>query len=705
MTHEIETAVTQTVELKTPLQRFRQGVSRVGISLSLSLGGGIGTAITQEIIAPQEAVAATPEGSNDFDQSKIVPTANAELGSQRATGWNQPGECMVAMGRWVNAAAGKTVWNPNATVYDSYIRSGAVEVGLNELKSGDVLQRVSMGSDFNTNWDHVHTMVFEGYAPDGTVNTIDSNSKLDGVVREHVYGNTTFPSVGLGDMKYSDGSTWKWRAFRFGKVNSTGTTPAGKVSYASVAEGQELYSDQGWVYTKAGGTAFLIKNKNQWTSSDSTYWGNNPIGPVPVAEVHDHEAGVDQNGNRVMGAHPPRDGTDVYIGGGNGQQYYANRGRLYPIGVGEIDDLGVRNKAIRIPATGDRWKDFIGGGPKGLPNGELYLFAGTSRVNQMIEQPDKSTKVFHVNNETVLNCLKMTQNRNVLILPQSAKSDVEGWSTVSSQVTGCKFPSGWVLNGPGGVERWRIEGDNNTQGYSRRYYPDTFTAYLNTSGNPEYHTLLSTPALNNVPQGQNMDIPKGVYFVNDGNGDTFKNENGVYRKVPWSDMLSCLGNPSLIHVPGNVIGALPQGPQMTCDYENRIVARPDGRAYHLEGGRSHSIGNAAIRDCIAVRKGTGQWVSASNAQIDSYTPSTNAYCNYESEPGLNFVQEQGDPTVWVVRADGTKQHAGSLCVPDPYTTSLKNYRVHQVPVGETAGHTQGPDFWATGAICDALPKP
>ncbi len=153
------------------------------------------------------------QGLNDFQQTKIVDAAKAELGTKRTNGYdNAPGECIVSMGRWVNSAAGKVVWNPDGGYYTSYIRSGGVEVSLGELKPGDVLQRLSGGSDYNSNTQHVHTAVFESYGTNGTVNTIDSNQLLDGTVREHT-------NVSISPMKYSDGSTWVWHAFRLGKVS------------------------------------------------------------------------------------------------------------------------------------------------------------------------------------------------------------------------------------------------------------------------------------------------------------------------------------------------------------------------------------------------------------------------------------------------------------------------------------------------------
>jgi hypothetical protein len=72
------------------------------------------------------------------------------------------------------------------------------------------------------------------------------------------------------------------------------------------------------VYTKVGGAAWPIKPKGNWTEADKVGWGGGELaGPVPIGEVHDHEAGYG-----APSAHPPRDGTALYVAGGNGQQYY-----------------------------------------------------------------------------------------------------------------------------------------------------------------------------------------------------------------------------------------------------------------------------------------------------------------------------------------------------------------------------------------------
>ncbi len=681
------------------INRFKQGFGRVGLAISLSLTGGASLATGSEILQAQEhaAVAQTPEnGPYNFNNSAVVDEAMQEVGNTYPTGWGQPGECMVAAQRWaIEANNGNDFFNYNSGVVTVWTSSGGVEVGLGSLQPGDILQRASKGSDYDTNWDKVHTLVFRGYNSDGTIKMVDSNRKLDGTVRiSDSYSLATY-----------DG--WEWRAFRFGKIGNGGSggsggtpTQSGEVAYAAVADGQEFYSDEGWVYTKEGGAAWPIKHKNDWNGGDTSLWGNAPVGPVPTRETHDHEVGYSIDGNRSYGDHPPRDGTAVFLQGGDGQQFYFVRGEAFPINNGELDDLGARNRAVPIPQTDSRLSDFTG---RAFPvvHGEVFRPAGQSRVDQFIQGPS-GDYIYYVNNDTVLECQRLVYGHQAFIIPQAAVDSIfaERLDTPAS----CAFPPGMVLRGPGGQEQWRIEGDNVSQPYTRRYFSDSLKVYLHTSGNPNIQELQYTSAINGVTQGADMPYPEGQFFVNDANGDEFNVEDGVFRRVPWPDMNACLGNPSIIHVPGNAVGALPQGPMMGCEYDNRILVRPDGRAYYVEGGRKHPIGTPAVRDCVAVRRGTGQPVAASDAAVDGFVDSSQAYCPYETETGLYFVQEQGDSTVWFIEPNGTKRHAGSLCVSDPYSTQWKQFHVWTVPQGETAGQTQGEDWWADGTKCDALTK-
>jgi hypothetical protein len=630
------------------------------------------------------------QGANNFDNAKIVEAAVAENGKKFATGWGMPGECMVAAQRWANNAnGGKNVWNHARNgVISIYQDSGAMEVSLDKLRPGDILQKASAGSDADTNWTYVHTMIFRGYGSSGMVNIVDANRNYDGTVR-------VTDNYSLYAQK-----GWQWRAFRMGKASGSSSTSTinGKIPYAAVAEGQEFYSDEGWVYTRTGGAAWPIKYKSNWNDGDTVNWGGKPTGPVDTHEVHDHEVGYSIDGQRQYGAHSPQDGTTVWEET-SPQQWYFYKGHAYPIGSGEIDDLGVRNRALRVPAVG-RLNDFKYGNLP-LDNGSVYRFAGNPRVNQIIQQPDGSKRSFYVNNETVLSCLALTQAKNSIILPQSTQPYL-GTTEVSSPA-GCEFPPGMVLLGPGGTEQWRVTGNNLNQAYQRRYFPNSLTTYLHTSGNPQYARALSVGAINNVPQGPDMTLPNGIFFIDNDNGEQFKIENGIFRKIPWPEMNQCLGNTNPVHVPGNIVGPIPQGPQMGCTYENRIFHRSDGQAYYIESGRKHPIANPAVRNCISVRYNVGNDVGVSDTTANSYIDSTPAHCPYETEAGLNFVQESGDSTVWLVNPDGTKRHVGKNCVVDPYTTNLKKFRIFSVPKGETAGHTQTIDFYGNPTSCGQLP--
>ena len=145
---------------------------------------------------------------------------------------------------------------------------------------------------------------------------------------------------------------------------------------------------------------------------------------------------------------------------------------------------------------------------------------------------------------------------------------------------------------------------------------------------------------------------------------------------------------------------------MSCAYRNRILAA-GGVNYHIDsGGTSHAIVNDAVRNCIAVRAGTGPPADVHTSPVNEYPPGAPAYCPYQTDVGLNFIYEGPDPTVWVVRQTASglvKYHAGGFCVPDPLTTQLKRYRLFRVPAGETAGIPQGDDWFPSAQACSDLP--
>lgn len=138
-------------------------------------------------------------------------------------------------------------------------------------------------------------------------------------------------------------------------------------------------------------------------------------------------------------------------------------------------------------------------------------------------------------------------------------------------------------------------------------------------------------------------------------------------------------------------------PTPPVNYEGRIIRLGD-EDYFVSGGKKLHIDNGMIEKCILGRGHPDPPVSVSDAVANSYPTGLSAHCLYEQEPGVNFVREVGDLTVWLVHADGTKQHVGTTCA-----GSAKKYQVFEVPPGETAGHRQTTDWFASDANCAALP--
>jgi len=163
-------------------------------------------------------------------------------------------------------------------------------------------------------------------------------------------------------------------------------------------------------------------------------------------------------------------------------------------------------------------------------------------------------------------------------------------------------------------------------------------------------------------------------------------------------------------VPSSWEASLPVGANQSCNFEGKQLQSPTGQVDYVQNGARYHVLNWAIVNCLKGRSGAGDPIVVDQSTFDGYTDSgVNAYCPYEKEAGLNFVQEQGSPIVWLVgpatgSTTGVKRHAGSLCVNDPYTTQIKAAHVFTVPAGETAGHVQGADWWADGPKCQTLPQ-
>lgn len=121
------------------------------------------------------AIAAEAQGSpvanHGFDVEKAIALAESEVGTSRATGWSQPGECIMSAQRWIRAGGGG--WNGSGDPVANY--AGAQRLPIEEAQPGDIVQYENLASP--TSWvTGVHTLMITGINEDGTFQIIESNN-------------------------------------------------------------------------------------------------------------------------------------------------------------------------------------------------------------------------------------------------------------------------------------------------------------------------------------------------------------------------------------------------------------------------------------------------------------------------------------------------------------------------------------------------
>ncbi|MFV0435668.1 MAG: CHAP domain-containing protein [Leucobacter sp.] len=108
---------------------------------------------------------------HNYDVDAAIKLAESEVGTSRATGWSQPGECIMSAQRWVRAGGGK--WEGGGNPVSNY--DNAVRVPLEAAAPGDVIQYENIDSP--TSWiAGVHTVLITGVNKDGTFTIIESNN-------------------------------------------------------------------------------------------------------------------------------------------------------------------------------------------------------------------------------------------------------------------------------------------------------------------------------------------------------------------------------------------------------------------------------------------------------------------------------------------------------------------------------------------------
>lgn len=383
----LQAEIAHPTENKPILQKIRRGSGKLALGLALSIGIGGTMSAINEVINPIEVSAeAEIQGPYEFTNSTIVDNAIKEVGNTYSTGWGQPGECMVAAQRWAIAANGnKNFFNYNGGVISVWTGSGGVEVPLDKLKPGDILQRASTGGDWDTNWDRVHTVVFRGYNTDSTVKIVHSNWDAPGKVTTN--DNFNLPT----------NTGWGWRAFRFGKVDST---PVGPGQGGGMYKGTDTIGSY-----DSGRSIFYLKdnlspgNPNVFLQFGAANWipvkgdwdgnGTDTIGVVDPATQTFHLRNSNTGGSADAGV--------VQFGGGGWEPLVGNWDGIGADGIGSYDpntsifylkDViapGAPNVYFQFGARG--WKplvgDWNGDGKDGIgvfdPNKAIfYLKDGTT---------------------------------------------------------------------------------------------------------------------------------------------------------------------------------------------------------------------------------------------------------------------------------------------------------------------------------------
>ncbi len=475
----------------------------------------------------------------------------------------------------------------------------------------------------------------------------------------------------------------------------TQTTPPVSLYQGYVPDGMIVQDTTGHnLYVGAGGRLFWFDQNNVGLREALLTQRRQRYGEIPFLvmadeDIHAVEVNRDSSGNYVPGAHMPADNTFLYQYGSS-TQYVIKFQHPFAIGdTNEVTALGGADRAIMVPTSISDLQQY----PAQWVQNDLLQFYGDPSVWHYA-----GSTGFRVPSVPTRDCLSARWHRGVTLMPSSAWNS---FPTNPTQQAACDFTHGQVLVGQP----------------SQRQVVVLYGAGF-AIGSPEEATAIgaanqAVPVTDETIDGllaRTPNIPQGHVFRAGLQTTAYHYVDRTFHPIGSPATRDCLlargglGTGEEV-VPGSFIARYPQGAAAYCELENRLALASNGVTVgYIKDGYRRPVPNPAIRDCLVVRTGAGQPLQVSDNVWNSYTPGPNAYCPYETEPGLNFVQESGDSTVWLVHAGGTKQHVGSLCVPDPYTTQLKQYHVWTVPAGETAGHVQGADFWASGPGCQGLPQ-
>ncbi len=124
--------------------------------------------LTLSSLSQESELGRTPA---NFDVAAAIAQAELEVGSSRATGWSQPGECIMSAKRWIVAGGGD--WTGSGDPVSTY--EGALRLSLADAQPGDVVQYEHLL--YATSWvSGVHTVLITEVHDDGTFTIIESNN-------------------------------------------------------------------------------------------------------------------------------------------------------------------------------------------------------------------------------------------------------------------------------------------------------------------------------------------------------------------------------------------------------------------------------------------------------------------------------------------------------------------------------------------------
>jgi hypothetical protein len=471
-----------------------------------------------------------------------------------------------------------------------------------------------------------------------------------------------------------------------------GTPPDGAVI--------ENHEDGGHKYVAIGGALALIPPETIWGYVEQMH-ARIPSGQfheivwMHSNDIHNIEYGF--GGDR---SHVPADNSFFYENGST-QQYVIQYRYAFSVGTAEeLSSLGGTNRAIMVPPG---LHARLAGVPE-IPNDAILKAISNPTYYHIV-----NGTAYWANNFTVIDCIQTVKNGRLQPVPWSLILTLDNNGRINGQPTHCSFPPNWAIYGPGGAERWRVDGANP---YVRHRYADPLALHCRLGSFLTQVQLPDVAGINESTEAEPLNCPNNTFVRIAGNGEVYQVVDNVLHYVMSPSALACLtsGHPEVvIDVDGRDVVTAPRGSDAYCSFEGKMVQAPSGRVYFVKGGTRYYVPSWGVLSCLKGRSATGDPIIVDQSTFEGYGDSgATAYCPYEIVPRLNFVQENGDSTVWVVGPPsapgqpGVKRHAGSLCVPDPYTTGLLQYRISIVPPGETAGHVQGLDFWASGASCQAL---